>query len=137
MQVVVKAPNAPAQIQQIDENNLLSELQKLVDGYVEEVPLNSHISAICNEEGLFVENPLDNCGFVGTIVLLASGQEDWASLTDEDARKALLWCEKYKDRKHPDKSGSYELYTDPDEILALRADEAAAIDSGDIEWEEF
>ena len=62
MQVIYKAPGAPAEVRDIP--NELSALQEAVGGYIETVSLASDAVVICNEEGRLMGLP-HNTRFVG------------------------------------------------------------------------
>ena len=51
MKVLVKRVGESPKELDIDSNNTLSAMQKIVGGYIEPVSINNHIDVICNEEG--------------------------------------------------------------------------------------
>ena len=84
-----------------DVEGLVFELQALVDGYVElctPVQLKQHgIELLCNEEGLLRGLPCNinmfPFFFVGTLVAVGVGDEDFVSLTPEQEQWLKQWIE--------------------------------------------
>jgi len=77
--------------------NDLTELQKIVDGYIEAVTLSEGVVMICNEEGkyrddLIPNRPLRNADgkivdiICGTFIVCGVSGEDFTGLTEEQAR---------------------------------------------------
>ena len=140
MKIVVKEPNKNAEIREVDTTNgVLSAMQVLVSGYVQSVDIGP-VSILCDEDGLAKNRP-DNCGFVGTIVFVEnvwiSEEEgyDWGSLSDENARKALAWCQKYYAEPHPDRSGKATVIFNENEIEQYRSKLAMDAKSKLMEWQ--
>ena len=75
--------------------------QQLVDGYVEVVWIGGDVKAIVNEEAMYRENMLPNCGFLGTIVFFRGDSAWFGSLTDEDVRKLKMWTVTHENDVHP------------------------------------
>ena len=57
MRVIIKEPNEDARVEYID--NTLDELQSIVGGYIEVVPLTFDSVIICNEEGKLRDLPFN------------------------------------------------------------------------------
>lgn len=92
IKVIVVEPNKKAAVKEIDQS--LENLQEIVDGYIECVyPFEDNVCLICNEEGkLGGYNPnralKDEYGNIydivfGTFIIAGLGEEDFASLTEE------------------------------------------------------
>lgn len=103
IQVVLVKPGKNAELGYIE--NKLEEYQKIVDGYIEQVsPFENHIAIICNEEGkiqgLMPNRAIcDDRGEIldiifGTFFICGIGEDDYCSLSDEDAAKYLKIFEK-------------------------------------------
>lgn len=76
------------------------ELTKIVAGYIELVPIGPNILLVCNEDGMAL-NLNNNCGFLGNIAIIKSGNEDcFNSLTDEDIEKGKKYLESMKHKIH-------------------------------------
>jgi len=71
MRVIIKEPGKAGHV--IEVKNELEELQRIVGGYIEAVPLFPNLVVICNEDGRLQGLPYncELCGimFVGTILL--------------------------------------------------------------------
>jgi hypothetical protein len=141
MQVVVKRPNQTAEVKSVDASNILDAMQQLVSGYVQAVDIGPDITLLCDEDGL-AKDLQDNCGFVGPIVfvqnVLCENPEEgytWGSLSEENTRKALLWCDKHANEKHPDRQAPIQILTSKDEIELHRARLAMDAQSRYMEWE--
>src|SRR4051812_23362910 len=99
MRVIVKHPDQPAVQEDVDASDMLGAMQKLVGGYVQAVKIGPDVVVLCDEDGLAKNKP-DNCGFVGSIVfveeVLISPDEgyEWGSLSDDNVRKAVVWCQR-------------------------------------------
>lgn len=123
LQVVIKRPGKEAQVKQLQfsglskealENQELALLQKLVGGYIEISRISEDVNIVCNEEGLSKKLPHNVGSFVGTILFVReqpienpeTEEEQFASefvsLTEDQVRKAILWCEKHKNDQPPD-----------------------------------
>lgn len=145
--VVVKEVNKPAEVRELVaeavntrelEHAELKLFQKLVGGYVELFHVTEDVKIICNEEGLLQNLPWNIDRFVGTILFV--GEQDcnkglkdghsrleedtdemreWCSLTDEQVRKALAWCEKRSGLPRPPMpKAEFRIITDPQEMKA-------------------
>lgn len=87
---LVKEPTKPIKFAQIE--NDLHALQKAVGGFIEVHALNSHIVAICDEEGR-LKNKTYCCTsggfhFVGTVIWCGFKNDDF---TDIDIRPEDYW----------------------------------------------
>ena len=84
-------------------SNTLENLQRIVGGYIEVLPIGGDLLIICNEEGK-LENLEDNMEYgddmlVGTIIVVGENGEEfgdipisfeeWKSLVDADGRCAV------------------------------------------------
>jgi hypothetical protein len=94
--VVVNAKEGPVVT---EVTSSLKTWQSLVSGYIEVVPLtaDADIVIIVNEEGKLqgLEETLFYGGdiLVGTVVFVGGGEEDFESLTDEQIKTVLTYCE--------------------------------------------
>lgn len=90
MRAVIKAPGRDPI--EIDVRNELKELQRIVGGYIETVPVNGHMAIICNEEGklqglspnIYYKGDL----LVGTILFVGNGGEEFRDLYDFEVKTA-------------------------------------------------
>ena len=87
--------------------NTLKALQKIVGGYIETVALHrsvkdgelERIDIVCNEEGKLLGLPKNriikrlNDIICGTFLIVATGEEDFISLTDEQVE---TWTEVFR-----------------------------------------
>ena len=98
MKVVVVEPMRRPYEKEID--SCLAAYQEVVDGYIEEVyPFEEDVCLICNEEGkingsmanraLLDENGKIQDIIFGTFFIVANGEEDWESLTEEQIDKYI------------------------------------------------
>jgi len=83
--VLVKNPGEAPKIREID--NSLTQLQLIVDGYIEAVGFTDEIIIVCNEEGK-LKGLSPNFYFrgdciVGTVVFVASGEDGEFDSLDE------------------------------------------------------
>lgn len=98
MIVVTKKPNEKPLIVEIE--NKLSELQRIVGGYIEIVQLAPKIVAICDEEGIFkgykpnLKYGLDI--LVGTVIFAGVDGEDLTSLNVEQLVLVANFCEAFE-----------------------------------------
>lgn len=95
IKVVIVEPEKAPEIRDIPAD--LSEYQRIVGGYIECVyPFRDRVGLVCNEEGKLLNlrpnrflkrngKPYDL--IAGTFFVVGLGEEDFASLTDEQARK--------------------------------------------------
>jgi hypothetical protein len=140
MKVVVKEPGKIAEVREVDATDILATMQGLVGGYVQAVAVGPNVTILVDEDGL-AKNKFENCGFVGTFVVvedvLISEDEgyDWGSLSDENVRKALAWCHKHSREVHPDKSGNFDIVFGDEEIKRHRERLAEDAQSKLMEWQ--
>jgi hypothetical protein len=140
MRVVVKHPNQPAVQEDVDVSDMLAAMQKLVGGYVQAVKVGPNVVVLCDEDGLAKNKP-DNCGFVGSIVfveeVLISPDEgyEWGPLSDDNLRKAVVWCQRYGTTKHPDRSGSTQILFGDEAIKRHQEAVAQDMQSKMLEWQ--
>lgn len=96
LKVVIVRPQKNATIEEIDSD--LETLQSIVGGYIEQVcPWENEVALICNEEGKVNNLPYnrglyDEGGNIldiiaGTFFVVGLGEENFRSLTDEEAEK--------------------------------------------------
>ena len=86
-------------IQRRDTSGLLYDLQWLVDGFIEPcapVQLREQgIELLCNEEGLLRHLPANENLFpffyVGTVVAIGVGEDEFVGLTEEQEAFVLEW----------------------------------------------
>ena len=98
MKVIIVEPNEKARIAEID--NSLETLQSIVGGYIECIyPFDDNVGIICNEEGKLIgldpnralkddEGNIYDIIF-GTFIVAGLTEDDFGSLTDEQAEKYL------------------------------------------------
>lgn len=97
IKVVICERGEPARVDQV--YNRLEELQQLVGGYIEVMPLSDGVVLVCNEEGK-IDGSKENRtlkmadGSVldtifGTFFLCRTEGEEFASLEDADVKKLL------------------------------------------------
>lgn len=95
IKVVIVEPQKAPVIKDIPAD--LHEYQKIVGGYIEAVyPFKDRVGLVCNEEGKLMNLPpnrfLTRRGkpydiIAGTFFVVGLGDEDFVSLTDEQAQK--------------------------------------------------
>lgn len=105
MKVIVCEPNKIARVEEIEQT--LEAMQEIVGGYIEAVnSLPDSACIVCNEEGRLNEMPLnrgvyrfgDMVGAIyGTFFICGCSDEDFCSLTDEQAEHYL------EEFKYPEK----------------------------------
>lgn len=81
--VVVKDPGEPAVQKLID--NTLDAFQREVGGYIETVNVTRDVVAVVNEEGRLLRLPENFSGLVGTVVLCAVDEDEFAGLDQHTA----------------------------------------------------
>ncbi|WP_158276324.1 DUF3846 domain-containing protein [Bifidobacterium callitrichidarum] len=101
LRAVICRPGENATVENID--NSLASLQQLVEGYIEVIPLDPGIVAICNEEGSFRGKPcriirefgVNRAVVFGTFIIVASDptHAGFRSLSEEQTME-------YSDRFH-------------------------------------
>lgn len=79
----------------------LENLQKLVDGYIEYVPLSTHFGVICNEEGRIRNLPY-NCEisgtrFFGTIILAGVASEEFTDFPMKNATFKSIYFQLFEE----------------------------------------
>lgn len=92
IRVMVIEPGNETEEKEID--NTLEELQKIVGGYIEVIPLQneigSNLNIVCNEEGKLIGLPLnralDSDILCGTFVVVKSDEDNFVSLTDDEVK---------------------------------------------------
>lgn len=86
MQVIYKAPGAPAEVRDIP--NELSALQEAVGGYIETVSFAQDAVVICNEEGRLMGLPHNmrfvGVDFVGPILIAGVDGEEFTDVPMAD-----------------------------------------------------
>ena len=84
MRAIIKVPGRDPAL--IDIDNTLHRLQMIVDGYIETYTIAEDVAIICNEEGKLRGLPYNCtiCGedFVGTILFVGVGEEDFTDVPD-------------------------------------------------------
>jgi hypothetical protein len=84
----------------------LENLHEIVGGYIEWVSLGPSVGLYCREEAMFHGDAPNRCGLLGTFVIVGSdGRGGERSLTDEEVRKVLRWCELGKHFLHRSVTG--------------------------------
>ena len=83
MRVIIKEPNEDARIEDIE--NTLDELQRIVGGYIEVIPLTFDDIIICNEEGKLKDLPHNfnmpvHGSIVGTVIICSDDGEDFTDV---------------------------------------------------------
>lgn len=92
IKVVIKRPGEEPKIEMVE--NELSELQRIVGGYIEAVTgFTSETIIVCNEEGK-IQQLQSNFGYgtdviVGTAIICGVNEDDFDSLTDEQVDEVL------------------------------------------------
>lgn len=86
MKVIVKEVGKNPEVKEIEDK--LEVYQKIVEGYIEVVPLFNNIVIVCNEEGkLQNKEPnilLGNEIIAGNIVIVGTEGEEFRGLTDDE-----------------------------------------------------
>lgn len=97
LKAVVVRPGQFAKIEEIDSN--LETLQSIVGGHIEQICLwdDYEVALICNEEGKVNNLPNNRAIYnevgnildiiAGTFLIMGLGEENFRSLTDEEAEK--------------------------------------------------
>ena len=134
---VVKPPDMPPEIRMVETNDILTAIQGLVGGYIEEYRLTPDVIVLLDEDGIAKSLP-QNCGFLGQFVFVQvvqdeEGEWDWGSLTEENARKAVAWCERHAQDVHYD--GGIRLITGDEAIAEYRAGLRDMRQSQQAEWD--
>jgi hypothetical protein len=82
--ILVVEPYSKPQIRYIDKDNSLEEMQSIVDGYIESVPIFNGVDIFVNEEGKLMNLPVNRLilhngniidMLVGNIIISASDDE--------------------------------------------------------------
>lgn len=88
IKVVIVEPYREPKVKEI--SNTLKELQKIVGGYIEIVPLQigNNLSVICNEEGkllgLLPNRSLGQDVLCGTFLVVSTKEDEFVSLTGDE-----------------------------------------------------
>jgi Domain of unknown function (DUF3846) len=103
--LVTKECGKLAEVWDLETDDLLATAQEFVGGDVECCMVGPDVVILCNEDGLASNLP-NNCGFVGNIIFVQEIYDpldgaDWTSLSEENIRKALAWCQKHGNDVHP------------------------------------
>ncbi|WP_293997672.1 DUF3846 domain-containing protein [uncultured Megasphaera sp.] len=92
MLVVMKRPGKPARIGQIA--NTLEEMQRIVGGYIQMIPLDNDYMMICNEEGKLMNMQPNiwwlNDKIVGPIIIARQNGEDLEDLKRLEANNIKM-----------------------------------------------
>lgn len=104
-QIIKIKPNG--MVEQIDcEDITLDYLQSEVDGYIETIRIkdtpNRHLLMVIDEEGKFKDKPINDLAgkiayirfddyIVGDVVIVKEQDEDFVSLTDDEANEFMDW----------------------------------------------
>lgn len=94
MKAILKQPGQRPAV--VEMENTLTALQKSVGGYIETVRITSDACLICNEEGLLIglePNPVMGISLVGPVLCVGVNEDEFCSLTDEDAEFLLRQME--------------------------------------------
>lgn len=87
MIILYKEPKKKFETIQINTDNQLADLQKLVGGYIEVVRINNNHCVICNEEGRLEGLPnnttINGIDFVGNICIVGSADGDFCDVSAE------------------------------------------------------
>ena len=87
MRAIIKEPGKTGHV--IEVKHDLEELQRIVGGYIEMVPLFPNLVALCDEDGRLKGSPYncELCGilFVGTILLVGVDGSEFADVPMEFA----------------------------------------------------
>lgn len=94
IKVLVKHPHEKPFKAVIKDTTLLEDLQKLVGGYIEFVPMTEEAGIVCDEEGR-LKGRKYNCdvygiSFVGTIVLIGMAGEEFCDAPNMDCFLDML-----------------------------------------------
>lgn len=86
MRVIVKKPNQESQVLNIELT--LKEIQKIVEGYFEEIHIGYNLIVLENEEGILLELEdnliIKDTIIKGTIIVVKDGGTEFAGLNDEE-----------------------------------------------------
>lgn len=94
LNVVIKEPGKEPFIKEIEDD--LTTYQEILGGMMEMVPFEKGQVLLCNEEGKLKglePNLILPSGeiIVGTAIIVGTDEEEFRSLTDEEAKEAILW----------------------------------------------
>jgi hypothetical protein len=81
MRVILVEPYNKGSVINVDNN--IETFQKLVGGYVEAIYKGNYILLV-NEEGRLMRLEENILGYVGNVIIVRNGGEDFAELTDKD-----------------------------------------------------
>jgi hypothetical protein len=105
---------------------------------LEWVRIGPHVGLYCDEEGMFHNLPPNRCGMLGSFVVTAMGHNgDERSLTDEEVRKVLAFCEFRKHQLHPSLTGQDcgPTITTYGSMEELQAELGVRADSRRVQWD--
>ena len=93
MKIVIIEPNEKARVEEIGGSH--REMKQIVGGGIESVPFEElpELCVICNNEGkeIGLEDNFENYDDIifGTAIICKGGEEDYESLTDDEAEQVL------------------------------------------------
>ena len=87
LKVFIKHPGRLGYTAVIGEG--LSDLQEVVDGYIETVMFTDKLTIVCNEEGRLIPLEYNMAGIWGTFFVVGVEGDAFRSLTDEE----VMACE--------------------------------------------
>lgn len=93
MKVVLVNPGVYAEITELEHD--LKSMQFAVGGLIQAVyPFSEKVALVCNDEGKLIGLPLNRCVenyniIAGSFFICGIGEEDFCSLTDEQAERYL------------------------------------------------
>lgn len=93
--VIIKNVGSKAFVKEIDIQDL-SKLQEIVGGYIQIVPLPLEIFMVVNEEGMFMNLPInrtmdDGSVIYGNVFFCSSDGDDFTGLNEEQ----IEWLQKF------------------------------------------
>ena len=96
LNVVIKDPGKEPFIKRIEDD--LTTYQEILGGMMEMVPFEKGQVLLCNDEGKLKglePNLILPSGeiIVGTAIIVGTDGEEFRSLTDEEAKEAILWLQ--------------------------------------------
>ena len=96
LNVVIKDPGKEPFIKRIEDD--LTTYQEILGGMMEMVPFEKGQVLLCNDEGKLKglePNLILPSGdiIVGTVIIVGTDEEEFRSLTDEEAKAAILWLQ--------------------------------------------
>ena len=92
MRIVVKNANEFPEVKEI--KGTLENLQAIVGGYIQCLPVFDNVLCVCNEEGKILGLPENfmfmNDIIVGNVFFCAGAEEEFESLTDKQVHNVML-----------------------------------------------